>query len=64
MSKCEVCLKDRAETFVVPGIDQNICEACLRGGRISELFPRPGIEAVPFSTTRVARGSASRRAIS
>lgn len=38
MQACDVCKEQKDETFSIPGTSAVICDACLRGGRISELF--------------------------
>jgi hypothetical protein len=38
MQICDVCKGEKEETYTVPGTSAAICEACLRAGRIGELF--------------------------
>jgi hypothetical protein len=46
MQICDVCKEEKEETFTVPGTSAAICDACLRAGRIAELF-EPEHDVVP-----------------
>ena len=52
MQICDVCKGEKEETFTVPGTSVAICDACLRAGRIGELFG-PEQVAAPANPERI-----------